>query len=164
MGARRRDTYGVLTNHLKIVWNNGYSVAELWGFTKPVSRGDSANHKIHLILWGILNVVEYQVDHGAGHKYLRARLWKGDWKAIGFLAPKTPQSELVIVPPIVDAKFGWKQSELGNSQVRYTDVRIVHSTLFSSITLSAVTGSKEADQCLSCSGNEYTLNGPSKQL
>jgi hypothetical protein len=64
------------------IWRNGYSIAELWGFSKPVSRG-SAPDNTHLILWGILGIVEYQVDRNAGHAYLRDRLRNGDWIAMG---------------------------------------------------------------------------------
>ncbi len=70
---------------LNQLWHNGYSIAELWGFTEPVSRGGPTTDNDHLILWGILSIVEDQVSHGAGHRYLRDRLWDRDWIAIGYL-------------------------------------------------------------------------------
>ena len=87
-------------NDLSGVWVNGYSIAELWGYTKPVSRPEPASGQTHVLLWGILSIVDYQVDQGAGHSYLRDRLWNRDWIAIGFLEPKTADSSLQIVPPI----------------------------------------------------------------
>jgi hypothetical protein len=59
---------------LKSLWAEGYSIAELWGMSQPVTRGTSAVDGEHLLLWGILSIVEYQVDKGAGHAYLRDRL------------------------------------------------------------------------------------------
>lgn len=112
---------------LSEIWAKGYSIAELWGFTKPVSRGETAGSNNHLILWGILSIVEYQVDRGAGHMYLRDRLWNGDWTAVGFLEPKTSDSRLEILPPIQNAKFGRKLSAIGDGVTNYIDVRVVHS-------------------------------------
>ena len=81
------------------------------------------------MLWGILGIVEYQVDKGAGHRYLRERLWTGDWVAIGVAEPKAPDWKLVRVPAIKDAKFGRKESAIGDGVTNYTDVHIVHSRL-----------------------------------
>ena len=107
------------------VWAKGFSIAELWGFSKPVSRPLSTQDNKHLMLWGILGIIEYQVDHGAGHKYLRERLWNRDWIAIGFPEPKTPASHLAIIAPIENAKFGRRHSSVGDGVTNYTDVRIV---------------------------------------
>ena len=100
-------------NDLSSSWATGYSIAELWGYSKPVSRPEPAALQTHVLLWGILSIVEYQVDQGAGHNYLRDRLWNRDWIAIGFLEPKTAESRLQIVPPIKDAKFGRRFSTVG---------------------------------------------------
>lgn len=113
---------------LNLLWENGYSIAELWGFTEPVSRGGPAADNDHLILWGILSIVEDQVSHGAGHRYLRDRLWDRDWIAIGFL-----DQRLAILPPIKDAKFGRKPSAIGDGVTNYIDVRIVHARLLMAI-------------------------------
>jgi len=107
------------------IWANGYSIAELWGYTKPVSRPEPASAQTHLLLWGILSIVEYQVDQGAGHRYLRDRLWNGDWIAIGVLEPKTADASLQIVPSIKAAKFGRRFSTVGDGVTNYADVRIV---------------------------------------
>ncbi len=107
------------------IWQQGYSVAELWGFSKPVARGEPTSDNTHILLWGILGIVEYQVDHGAGHKYLRDRLWNRDWIAIGCLEPRTRDSTLRILPPIENAKFGHKLSAVGDGITNYIDVRIV---------------------------------------
>jgi hypothetical protein len=107
------------------VWAKGFSIAELWGFSKPVSRPPSRPDNNHLMLWGILGIIEYQVDHGAGHKYLRERLMNRDWIAIGFPEPKTPESHLTIIAPIENAKFGRRHSSVGDGVINYTDVRIV---------------------------------------
>jgi hypothetical protein len=120
--------------HLRFAWEQGYTVAELWGMSKPVSRGGEPRDNTHLILWGILGIVDYQVDKGAGHKYLRERLWHGDWTAIGMREPRTEQSELVVVPPIKDAKFGRKASAVGDGVTNYVNVRILHSRLFKELT------------------------------
>jgi hypothetical protein len=122
-----------LRENLKLAWQQGYSVTELWGMSKPVSRGGEPPDNSHLILWGILGIVDYQVDKGAGHKYLRDRLRIGDWTAIGMLEPRTEQSELVVVPPIKDAKFGRKASAVGDGVTNYVNVRILHSRLFNEI-------------------------------
>ena len=119
---------------LNDVWANGYSIAELWGFTKPVSRDEPPSEHTHMLLWGILSIVEYQVDRGAGHNYLRDRLWNRDWIAVGFLEPKTADSRLEIMPPIKDAKFGRKFSAVGDGTTNYTDIRIVHAQLFTELT------------------------------
>jgi hypothetical protein len=118
---------------LSQAWVKGYSIAELWGFTKPISCGESALGNTHLILWGIRSIVEYQVDRGAGHRYLRDRLWNGDWIAVGFLEPKTPESRLAILPPIKDAQFGRKFFAIGDGVTNYIDVRVVHSHLVSEL-------------------------------
>jgi hypothetical protein len=110
---------------LHSVWQNGYSIGELWGNGEPVSRGGPIRETEHLILWGILSIVEDQVSHGAGHRYLRDRLWHREWIAIGFL-----NRQLTVVPPIENAKFGRKPSAVGDGTTNYVDVRIVHSRLF----------------------------------
>ena len=120
-------------DNLKHAWEQGYSVAELWGMSKPVSRGGAPADNTYLILWGILSIVEYQVDKGAGHRYLRERLLNGDWTAIGVREPRTEPSELVVVPPINDAKFGRKKSAIGDGDTNYVDVRVLHSRLFREI-------------------------------
>jgi hypothetical protein len=112
-------------NDLSAIWANGYSIAELWGYSKPVSRPEAAPGQTHVLLWGILSIVEYKVDQGAGHNYLRDRLWNRDWIAIGFLEPKIAEASLQIVPPIKDAKFGRRFSTVGDGVINYTDVRIV---------------------------------------
>ena len=117
------------TEHLQKAWEQGFNIAELWGISKPVLRSGAVEENNHLMLWGILSIVEYQVSQGAGHRYLRDRLWNGDWVGIGYLEPKIEGSALMIVPPIEDAKFGRKLSKVGNGAVNYTDVRIVHSNL-----------------------------------
>jgi hypothetical protein len=110
---------------LRGIWQSGYSIAELWGNGEPVSRGGPALETEHLILWGILSIVEDQVSHGAGHRYLRDRLWNRDWIAIGFL-----NQRLAVLPPIENAKFGRKPSAVGDGITNYTDVRVLHSRLF----------------------------------
>lgn len=122
------------SDELSDVWAEGYSIAELWGFTKPVSRGGAASAETHLILWGILGIVEYQVDRGAGHKYLRERLRAGDWTAIGYREPSTPSSRLEKLPLIKDAQFGRKVSAVGDGVTIYTNVRIVHARLIAELT------------------------------
>lgn len=112
---------------LQAAWDAGYSIAELWGHSAPVTRATSAVESIHHLLWGILAIAEYQIDTGAGQKYLRARLWSGDWVAIGYRAPKTESSPLAIVPRIPDAKFGKKLSAIGTDDVEFVDLRIVHA-------------------------------------
>jgi hypothetical protein len=114
---------------LQEIWSKGYSIAELWGASKPVSRETSGTNDQHLILWGILSIVEYQVDKGAGHNYLRNRLLSGDWLAVGMREPKTSISKLQIVPPIQNAKFGRKSSAIGDGAVNYVDVRVIHGKL-----------------------------------
>jgi hypothetical protein len=115
---------------LKEIWMRGYSVAELWGLSEPATRGRSAFDQPHIIMWGILGIVEYQVDKGAGHKYLRERLWESDWIAIGYPEPKTVASRLAIVPRIENAKFGRKKSGVGDGVDNFVDVRILHARLF----------------------------------
>jgi hypothetical protein len=110
---------------LRGIWQSGYSIAELWGNGEPVSRGGPSLETEHLILWGILSIVEDQVSHGAGHRYLRDRLWNRDWIAIGFL-----NQRLAVLPPIENAKFGRKPSAVGDGTTNYTEVRVVHSRLF----------------------------------
>jgi hypothetical protein len=79
-------------NRLGVLWAGGYSIAELWGHSEPVTRNTSSvEAAAHGLLWGILSIVEYQVSKGAGHRYLRERLWAGDWIAIGNLEPKGSQ-------------------------------------------------------------------------
>jgi hypothetical protein len=120
-------------SQLETAWGHGFSVAELWGMSKPVAHSGSDVDR-HLMLWGILSIVEYQVSQGAGHRYMRDRLWNGDWIAIGFREPRESGSQLTILPPIKDAKFGRRQSEVGDGVTNYADVRIVHSKLFSELT------------------------------
>jgi hypothetical protein len=111
------------------LWENGYTIGELWGKSAPVSRGGPQLETSHLIMWGILSIVDDQVREGAGHKYLRERLWHQNWIAVGFL-----NGELTIVPRVKDAKFGRKPSAIGDGIVNYLDVRILHSVLFRTIT------------------------------
>ncbi len=116
-------------DRLRVLWAEGYSIAELWGHSEPVTRGTSTVEAAHILLWGILSIVEYQVRKGAGHRYLRERLWAGDWIAIGNLEPNAPGSPLCRVPRIRDAKFGRKVSAIGDGTIKYTGVRVVHSQL-----------------------------------
>ena len=109
------------------IWQSGYSIGELWGNGQPVSRGGPTLENEHLLLWGILSIVEDQVSHGAGHRYLRDRLWHRDWVAIGFL-----NQQLAVLPPIENAKFGRKPSAVGDGITNYVDVRVVHSRLLKS--------------------------------
>jgi hypothetical protein len=111
---------------LRQVWQNGYSISELWGNGEPMSRGGPATETEHLLLWGILSIVEDQVGPGAGHRYLRDRLWNGNWIALGFLS-----QELSIVPSIKDAKFGRKPSAIGDGTTKYVNARIVHAEPYS---------------------------------
>lgn len=119
---------------LRDVWARGYSVAELWGLSEPVTRGRSGHDQPHIIMWGILGIVEYQVDKGAGHKYLRKRLWEREWIAIGYPEPKTVASRLVVLPCIENAKFGRKNSMVGDGDTNFIDVRILHARLFADLT------------------------------
>jgi hypothetical protein len=112
-------------------WESGFSIAELWGFRGPVVRSTDQIKAEHALIWGILGIVEYQVSKGAGHRYLRERLWKGDWVAIGVLDNGTENSELVRVPQFENAKFGRKRSAIGDDSIQYTNVRILHSALYS---------------------------------
>jgi hypothetical protein len=109
------------------LWQGGYSIPELWGYSAPVTRETSFVDAPHGLLWGTLSMVEYQVSQGAGHRYLRERLWQGDWVAIGFLAPRAADARLCQVPQFKDAKFGRKPSAVGDGNVKYVEVRIVHS-------------------------------------
>ena len=113
----------------KSLWAAGYSIAELWGNGKPVTRGTSAVDGPHLLLWGILSIVEYQVNVGAGHKYLRERLRSGEWIAFGMKEPASDASEIVRIPPISEAQFGRKQSAVGDGVTTYVNVRIISSKL-----------------------------------
>lgn len=115
---------------LSSFWAAGYSIADLWGHGLPVSRNTSLGGGPHLLLWGILSIVEQQVSQGAGHRYLRERLRSGDWVALGFLAPKDSNQRLSRVPPIRDAKFGRKDSAIGDGMVKYVEVRIVNSQFY----------------------------------
>ena len=114
---------------MSALWDCGYTLAELWGFTAPVSRGTSVISEPHGLLWGILAIVEQQVDRGAGHKYLRQRIHSGDWIGIGFREAAAEDKQLVIVPQIKDAKFGRKTSAVGDGATNYVNVRFVHQQL-----------------------------------
>lgn len=116
-------------NLVSVLWDCGYSVAELWGFTAPVSRGTSLISEPHGLLWGILAIVEQQVDKGAGHKYLRQRISCGDWIGIGYDEATAEEKRLVIVPQIKDAKFGRRKSAVGDGITNYVNVRFVHHKL-----------------------------------
>lgn len=129
--------------YLEMAWEQGYSIAELWGMSKPVSRGGAPPDNTHLVLWGILSIVEYQVDKGAGHRYLRERLWNGDWTAVGLRESDAGMMRLAVLPQIKDAKFGRKRSAVGDGVTNYVNVRILHTRLFREIGRSGVSqGSK----------------------
>jgi hypothetical protein len=115
---------------LSSLWLEGYSIAELWGHSFPVQRGTSVVEGPHCLLWGILGIVEYQVDNGAGHKYLRDRLFTGDWIAVACLESESEDAQLCVVPPIKDAKFGRRKSAIGDGITNYVNARIVHSSLY----------------------------------
>src|SRR3954463_10180236 len=51
-------------NRLDVLWAGGYSIAELWGHSEPVTRSTSLVEAAHGLLWGILSIVEYQVSKG----------------------------------------------------------------------------------------------------
>jgi hypothetical protein len=133
MNSSQRSAASGVADDLSRIWANGYSIPELWGFTKPFSSSEPSSDKTHILLWGILSIVEYQLDKGAGHKYLRDRLWNRDWIAIGFPEPKTPDSKLQILPPIENAKFGRQHSAVGDGVTNYTDVRIVSRSRLSNV-------------------------------
>ena len=120
---------------LKQLWLEGYSVAELWGHSRPVTRGTSVISEPHGLIWGILGIVEYQVSKGAGHRYFQKRIEAGDWIGIGFVeSDKSSNPPLTKVPPIENAKFGRKKSSVGDEVTIYTDVRFVHERLFAEVT------------------------------
>jgi hypothetical protein len=108
------------------LWEAGYSIPELWGFTRPVQRATSVVPGPHHLLWGILGMVEYQVRKGAGHDYLRDRLYSGDWLAIGRLAGDA-SGPLELIPRFETAKFGRKPSAIGDGRVKYVDARVLHA-------------------------------------
>lgn len=118
---------------LQNLWGCGYSVAELWGFTAPVKRGTSEIAEPHCLLWGILGIVEYQVDKGAGTRYLQARIASGDWIGIGYRQSEPAEMQLTLVPKIQNAKFGRKNSAVGDDEAVFTDVRFVHQKLYDEI-------------------------------
>lgn len=118
-----------LPDALTPIWEQGYSIAELWGHSKATHRGTSNIGSEHVLLWGILGIVEYQVDRGAGHRYLRSRLEAGDWVVIGYRAPRIAQSRLICIPKIENAKFGKKLSSIGSDEIQYQDIRVVHHNL-----------------------------------
>jgi hypothetical protein len=117
-------------NLLRALWDCGYSIAELWGFTAPVSRQTSEISRPHGLLWGILAIVEYQVNKGAGHRYLQQRISSGDWIGIGFSEATADEKQFTIVPRLTDAKFGRKKSAVGDGVTNYVNVRFVHRRLF----------------------------------
>jgi hypothetical protein len=124
-------------NLLSALWDCGYTIAELWGFTAPVSRGTSVISEPHGLIWGILGIVEYQINIGAGHRYLRQRISSGDWVGIGFDEKTADQERLLIVPKIADAKFGRRRSAVGDGVANYISVRFVHQQLLEEPTSAA---------------------------
>lgn len=120
-------------------WDGGYSIAELWGFTAPVTRATVDVQGEHLLMWGILGIVEYQVDRGAGHGYLRQRLALGQWIAFGYAGPEsTGQPAPQRLPVFEDAKFGRKRSAIGDATRVFVDARIVHAEFFAELAASAI--------------------------
>jgi hypothetical protein len=103
------------------------------GLSSPVQRGTSAVEEAHALSWGILSIVEYQVDKGAGHRYLRDRLLARDWIAVAYPEPQTDETKLCIVPTIEDAKFGRKKLALGDGITNYINARIVHCNLYAEV-------------------------------
>lgn len=108
-------------------WEQGYSIAELWGRSAPVTRATSRIEGPHPLLWGILSIAEYQIDKGAGQKYLIDRLKSGDWVAIGYRSPRQPEHPAVIIPASEATKFGRRESAVGDGVTNYVDARIVHA-------------------------------------
>lgn len=115
---------------LSRLWNGGYTIAELWAFTAPVDRETSCVISPHGLMWGILRIAEDQIDVGAGHRYLRQRIFSGDWIGIGHQQGPSDDQQLVVVPRIDEAKFGRTNSSVGDGQTTYTNVRFVHRDFF----------------------------------
>ncbi len=111
------------------LWHCGYSIAELWGFTPPVTRQTSDISEPHGLLWGILRLAEDQIDKGAGHAYLRQRIVAGDWVGIGNAESAAESQKFVVIPKVKDAKFGRKKSAVGDGVTNYVNVRFVHQKL-----------------------------------
>jgi hypothetical protein len=63
------DLMNEITKDPRNLWENGYTIGELWKKSAPVSRGGPQLETSHLIMWGILSIVDDQVGEGAGHKY-----------------------------------------------------------------------------------------------
>ena len=120
-------------HRLPDLWQCGYTIAELWGFTPPVARGTSEIAQPHGLVWGILRLAEDQIDQGAGHTYLRQRIAAGDWIGIGFREPASGEQPLAIVPRFAHAKFGRRNSAVGDGITTYVNVRFVHQKLLSLI-------------------------------
>jgi hypothetical protein len=99
------------------------------GFTAPVSRGTSIISEPHGLIWGILGIVEYQVNKGAGHRYLQQRISSGEWVGIGYSEATADEKRLVIVPEIKHAKFGRRKSTVGDGITNFVGVRFVHQKL-----------------------------------
>lgn len=117
-------------DRLSRLWQRGYSIAELWGFTSPITRDTSFVEAPHRLLWGILRLAEDQIDKGAGHKYLRERIATGEWIGIGFVDGLPEDAPLVIVPQLKEAKFGRQRSAVGDGTSTYVDVRFIHRDLW----------------------------------
>lgn len=118
-----------MSRDLTTAWEAGYSIAELWGSSRPVMRATSDVRSIYPLLWGILSMAEYQIDRGAGHTYLRTRLEAGDWIAIGTPQNAASGAPLVEVPRISAAKFGKRRSAIGDGMTNYINVRIINKEM-----------------------------------
>ena len=113
-------------DQLPQLWKSGYSIAELWGFTAPVTRRTSDIVRPHGLIWGILRIAEDQIDKGAGHRYFRQRIEAGDWIGIGFREDDLAAERYVVVPRLKEAKFGHKKSAIGDGLTNYVNVHFVH--------------------------------------
>ncbi|WP_370152096.1 hypothetical protein [Ferrovibrio sp.] len=115
------------------IWNRGYSVAELWGHTSPpTSKSASLNDAKNAPDWGLLSAKEYYDGYGQGGAYALRQLVSGNWVAIGFKAPRTMTSSLMVIPKTVIAGLDLydDDSTLAGSGLHFVGVHIVHCSLF----------------------------------
>lgn len=114
------------------IWNCGYSVAELWGHTSPpTSKPASLNDADDAPEWGELSVKEHYDGYGKGDAHAIKQLEAGIWVAIGFEAPRSTTSLLMVIPKHVIAglRLYDEDSTLSGHGLHFVGVHIIHCSL-----------------------------------